>query len=187
MHPRKILHPTDYSDVSVPALRASAELAHDYGATLVLLHAGESLGPERASYGEVATLRHPEDAVRQRQIEHLRSIRPADSQIHVDYVLSEEDPVTAILRTAEVADCDLIVMGTHGQTGWQRWMLGSIAEEVVRRAKCSVLVVKPHGPTAALPPLRSTDLHPGYLMGTEKSVPKDEPSSDGVAQGASSD
>lgn len=174
MQPRKILHPTDYSHVSVAALQAAAELAHDHGATLVLLHAAESLGPEQATYGEATSLRHPEAVIRQRRMEQLHSIRPADSQIQVEYVLSEEDPVTAILRTAEVSGCDLIVLGTHGLTGWRRWVLGSIAEEVVRRANCSVLVVKPLGKAPVLPPLHPTELHPGYLNETEESGPPPE-------------
>lgn len=171
MHPHKILHPTDYSDFSAPALRVAAELAHDHGAGLVLLHAEESLGPENATYGEATSLKYPEEAIRQRLFERLHSIRPPDSQIHVDYVLSEEDPVTAILRTAEVSGCDLIVLGTHGLTGWRRWMLGSIAEEVVRRANCSVLVVKAPGQAPPLPPLQPTELHPGYLEEKEDAGP----------------
>jgi nucleotide-binding universal stress UspA family protein len=171
MHPKKILHPTDYSDVSLPALRAAAELAHDHAAALVLLHADESLGPEQATYGEATSLRRPEAAIRQRLLEQLHRVRPADSQIAVEYVLSEEDPVTAILRTAEIAGCDLIVLGTHGLTGWRRWLLGSIAEEVVRRANCSVLVVKPPGKAPVLPPLHPTELHPGYLHEKEETEP----------------
>jgi nucleotide-binding universal stress UspA family protein len=177
MHPRKILHPTDYSDVSVPALRAAAGLAHDHAAALVLLHADESLGPEKATYGEATSHPHPEAVIRQRLFEHLHGIRPVDALIHVEYVLSEEDPVTAILRTAEVSGCDLIVLGTHGLTGWRRWVLGSIAEEVVRRANCSVLVVKAPGKVAELPPLHPTDLHPGYLREKEEpGPPKGDPS-----------
>src|SRR5262249_24764698 len=145
-----------------------AELAHDYGAALVLLHAGESLGPEQATYGEAASLAHPEAAVRQRLWEHLRRARPGGAQLQVEYVLSEEDPVTAILRTAAAWGCDPIVLGTHGLTGWRRWVAGSVAEEVVRRAPCSVLVVKPAGAAPALPPLHPTALHPGYLKEKEE-------------------
>ena len=47
-----------------------------------------------------------------------------------------------ILRTADAEPCDLIVMGTHGRTGLERLLLGSVAEKVLRDASCSVLVVK---------------------------------------------
>lgn len=168
MHPRKILHPTDYSKLSERALHAAAALAHDNDAELVLLHAVQTLGPEKLTYGEMVK-RQPE-ALRKRLWEELHLRRPPDSRIHVEYVLSEEEPATAILRTAVVLNCDLIVMATHGLTGWERWVTGSIAEQVVQRAPCSVLVVKPPRPTVELPPLQATDLNPGYLVEKEDGV-----------------
>jgi nucleotide-binding universal stress UspA family protein len=174
MHPRKILHPTDYSEVSEPALRIAAGLAHDHGAVLVLLHVVETLGPEKASFGEMTAQAQPE-GWRAKLWEELHKVRPADATVRVEYVLSEEDPVTAILRTAEVEDCDLIVLGTHGLTGWRRWVLGSIAEEVVRRANCPVLVVKPKKAAPTLPPVHTDQLHPGYLIEKENGGPADGP------------
>ena len=162
MHPKKILHPTDYSETSRPALREALELARDHGASLVLLHVVDSLGPEQLTYQESVSADQP-SAYRQQLFDELRHVLPAGTQLHVDYVLSEEDPVTAILRTREELGCDLIVLGTHGTTGVRRWFTGSLAEEVVRRAPCPVLVVKADRPTEALPPLRPTPLHPGRL------------------------
>jgi hypothetical protein len=56
--------------------------------------------------------------------------------------LEEGDAVTEILRVAEEAPADLIVLGTHGRTGLARLLMGSVAEQVVRRAPCPVLTVK---------------------------------------------
>jgi nucleotide-binding universal stress UspA family protein len=168
MRYRKILHPTDYSDDSKPALRMAADLAGQHGATLVLLHVVETLGPERVSFGEVGK-RQPE-AFRRRLWDEIHHARPADPQLHVEYVLSEEDVVTAILRTAVDLECDLIVMGTHGVTGW-RWLTPSIAEEVVRRATCAVLVVKPPVVSRPLPTYSATEAHPGRLVQGEPSDP----------------
>lgn len=158
----KILHPTDYSGVSTPALHYAAELAHDHGASLVILHVVETLGLENLPYGQIASADQPA-AYRRELFEELRRVRPAETHVHVEYVLSEEDPTTAILRTATDFGCDMIVLGSHGVTGWRRLLVGSIAEEVVRRADCPVLVVKPPHPAKPLPPYLVTALHPGRL------------------------
>jgi nucleotide-binding universal stress UspA family protein len=167
MRPTKILHPTDYSDISEAALCTAGELAREHGALLVILHVVETLGPEKLTFGEES---QPQpEAYRQRLWEEIHQVRPPDSQTRVEYVLSEEDPVTAILRTVEKQGCDLIVLGTHGITGWRRWFLPSVAEEVVRRATCPVLVVKSPREPEPLRPIQGTDLHPGYLFEKKES------------------
>ena len=162
MRPRKILHPTDYSESSRPALTEALSLARAHGAGLVLLHVVDSLGPEQLTYRESASADQP-SAYRQQLFDELRHALPEGTHLHVDYVLSEEDPVTAILRTQADLDCDLVVLGTHGVRGVRRWFTGSVAEEVVRRAPCPVLVVKDERGPEQLPPLRPTPLHPGRL------------------------
>jgi len=59
-----------------------------------------------------------------------------------------EDPAGEILRLAAEVECDLIVLGTHGRTGLGRVLLGSVAEQVLRRAPCPVLTVKMPLPAA---------------------------------------
>lgn len=162
MHPKKILHPTDYSESSRPALAEAVNLAREYQAGLVLLHVVDSLGPEQLTYRESTSADQPA-AYRQHLFDELRQVLPADVRVHADFVLSEEDPVTAILRTQAELGCELIVLGTHGTTGVRRWFTGSVAEEVVRRAPCPVLVVKASHTSEPLPPLRPTPLHPGRL------------------------
>ena len=159
---KRILHPTDYSETSHPALHYAADLAHDARADLILLHVVDTLGLDNVPYGQLASPDQPA-AYRRQLFDDLHRLKPDDPQVHVEYVLSEEDPVTAILRTAADFGCDLIVLGTHGVGGWKRLLVGSIAEEVVRRAACPVLVVKPPAPTKPLPPLVATALHPGRL------------------------
>lgn len=162
----KILHPTDYSDESRPALLTASDLAHEWGAALVLLHVVETLGPEKLTFGEIASQPQPE-TYRKRLWDELRRFRPADPHVHVEYVLSEEDLTTAILRTVGELECDLIVMGTQGLTGWRRWLTGSVAEEVVRLANCPVLVVKGHPHPQPLPPIEATTQHPVRLVEIE--------------------
>jgi nucleotide-binding universal stress UspA family protein len=72
----------------------------------------------------------------------LEQIRPANPAVAVNHVFLDGDPATEIVRYAGDAGIDLIVMGTHGRTGVERLVLGSVAEKVLRDAPCSVLVVK---------------------------------------------
>ncbi len=141
MHLKTILYPTDYSDASQAAFDYAVALAHDHGACLLILHAVETLGPENVTYGEAVSQRQPE-SYRHRLLDDLHHIRSPDPQVPVEYILSEQDPVTAILRTAAERKCDLIVLGSHGRHGLRRVLEGSIAEQVVRWATCPVLVVK---------------------------------------------
>jgi nucleotide-binding universal stress UspA family protein len=146
---RTILHPTDFSEASAAALSYAAELARHHGARLLIMHAVETLGPENVTFGEVASRLQPEN-YRQRLWEDLRRVRPPRADVPVEYVLQEGQPEEAILRSAGEHGCDLIVMGSHGRRGWRRFLIGSVAEYVVRTARCPVLVVKgPPVPPAA--------------------------------------
>jgi nucleotide-binding universal stress UspA family protein len=141
MQIRTVLYPTDFSDASREALPYAVKIAQDWGAALVILHAVETLGPENVTYGEAISQAQPA-AYDQRLWNDLRQVQVPDSHLRVDYLLSEENPVKAILRTALERDCDLIVIGSHGRQGLRRLFEGSIAEQVVRGATCPVLVIK---------------------------------------------
>ena len=65
-----------------------------------------------------------------------------DPETSAQYLVDEGRPAAAILRAARENGCDLIVMGTHGRTGLDRLITGSVAEKVVRLAPCSVLTVR---------------------------------------------
>jgi len=167
MYPKKILHPTDYSDTSRRALMEALSLAKEHQARLVVLHVVDSLGPENLTFGESTSADEP-DAYRRKLFDELRHSLPPDTHVHVDCVLSEEELLTAILRTQAEFGCDLIVLGTHGETGLRRWLTGSVAEEVVRRAPCPVLVVKESKDPARLPDERPTPLHPCHLSRSDE-------------------
>jgi nucleotide-binding universal stress UspA family protein len=72
----------------------------------------------------------------------LEQVRPANPRIAAHHVFLEGDPATEISRYAADAGIDVIVIGTHGRTGVDRLVMGSVAEKVMREASCSVLVVK---------------------------------------------
>ncbi|HEY8505794.1 MAG TPA: universal stress protein [Gemmataceae bacterium] len=136
---RTVLHPTDFSENSAFALRLASSLARDYGGRLIVLHVAP---PAIVGYGEGAVPPEPEgymDMLRE-QLHALVSEKEAG--VPVEYVLTEGETVPEILRVAEERGCDVIVMGTHGRTGLGRVLLGSVAEQVVRRAPCPVVTAK---------------------------------------------
>jgi nucleotide-binding universal stress UspA family protein len=146
-HPRVILHPTDFSDCSTNAGQIATDLARQNEAALVILHVAETLGPENVTYGEAGTRLQPE-GYRQRLEEELRQYMPAAAGLPVRYVLRQGDAPEQIERVAREEHCDLIVIGTHGHSGLTRLLLGSITDQVIRRARCPVLVAKlPQSPS----------------------------------------
>jgi nucleotide-binding universal stress UspA family protein len=125
-----ILHPTDFSERSGYALRLACSLARDWGARLILLHVMPvPLVQEKRLY-------------REEMAGELDRLGVPDAQVQVERRLEEGDAAIQILRIAQETGCDLIVLGTHGRTGLGRLLMGSVAEQVLRRASCPVLTVK---------------------------------------------
>ena len=142
--PRKILCPIDFSAGSHHAFRVAARLASELSAKLELVHSwhlpplatgGEYPLPPEALQGLV------DDAER-----GLTDTLTEAKRLGVEHVSSQLVSGSPWERIVELAGpTDLIVMGTHGRTGISRFLLGSVAEKVVRHAPCSVLVARPHG------------------------------------------
>ena len=140
---KKILYPTDFSSYSNQAYFHAIALAESHNASLTILfvHA-PSQGTPDPGFGTPADVAYWRD--------QLEQIRPTNPDIAVNHVFLQGDPATRIISYAAEAGSDLIVMGTHGRTGLERLLLGSVAEKVMRDAPCSVLVVKlPKRATAA--------------------------------------
>jgi universal stress protein A len=137
-----ILHPTDFSERSGYAFQLACSLARDGGARLIVLHVMPvPLVQEKRGYREEMT-------------GELNRLGAPDAQVRVEHRLEEGDPATQILRVAQETGCDLIAMGSHGRTGLDRLLIGSVAEQVLRRAPCPVLTVKapfPPSPPAGPP------------------------------------
>jgi nucleotide-binding universal stress UspA family protein len=139
---RTILCPTDFSRYSGYAFELACTLAREYGAQLHVLHVA---APPDVSFpgGPPPEHYHPERAAA------LHRLLPADPQVRVRHRLVEGDVGQEIVRMAHEIASDLIIMGTHGRTGLRRLLMGSVAEQVLRRAPCPVLTVR-------LPPSVST-------------------------------
>jgi nucleotide-binding universal stress UspA family protein len=136
---RTVLHPTDFSEHAAAAWRLAGSLARDHGARLLALHVATP--PPLVTYGELENALQGPSGYRRELETCLRSACPADAAARVDYHLEQGDPAGAIVRAAKEYGCDLIVMGTHGRTGLGRLLLGSVAEQVVRKAPCPVLTL----------------------------------------------
>jgi nucleotide-binding universal stress UspA family protein len=134
-----ILHPTDFSKNSEHAFQLACSLARDHGARLILLHVQETLIPVATEAGPA-----PLDLAEERKVlqERLNALRPEDARIDVKHCLVAGGSAEEIISLAQDEGCDLIVMGTHGRTGLCRLLMGSVAEEVLRKAPCPVLTVK---------------------------------------------
>jgi nucleotide-binding universal stress UspA family protein len=138
MKAKKIVFPTDFSSSSDAALRYATVLARDTGAELIIVHVHEPA----AAYAAGDVVVDAAEASHETLTELLVAVVPPDRDVPHRHQLLYGDPIGQIVRLAEDEDADMIVMGTHGRTGLTRLVVGSVAEAVVRRAGCPVLIVK---------------------------------------------
>lgn len=134
-----ILHPTDFSDRSQCAFELACRLARESGAGLIVLHVVQP--PPFITHGEMAKALQQAEGYRRELNDKLHNLCCGDPTVAMDYRLKDGEPVAEILYAAAESRCDLIVLGTHGRTGIRRLLLGSVAEQVLRRASCPVLTV----------------------------------------------
>ena len=147
METKRILAPTDLSPASDVALTRAADLAHRLGAVLTLLHVVTEQDLKALTSAHVPP--RPIDFVYQDVeaaiIAQYRRLVSAEVRrsLRVQPAVAVGTPVVEILRAAQVKGADMIVMATHGRTGLARIVTGSVAEQVVRRAPCPVVTVRP--------------------------------------------
>jgi nucleotide-binding universal stress UspA family protein/uncharacterized protein (DUF2267 family) len=136
---RTILHPTDFSDCARHARELAVNLAKDYGAGLVLLNVIEP--PNYAT--EVAIALPDVTVLRTAAEQKLSELKKGCKGVPCRHIVTMGYPAVEIVRVASEVRPDLIVLGTHGRTGLGRVVMGSVAEEVIRRSTCPVLATKP--------------------------------------------
>jgi nucleotide-binding universal stress UspA family protein len=142
----RVLCPVDFSDISQHALDHAAAIARWYQAQLTLLYV----------FVTRPTMDAPplvlEDADReclQKSIRRMAAGLPAD--VRVDLRVEQAEHVhSEVLRQLAATGADLLVVGSHGRSGFQRLFLGSVTEKVIRKATCPTLVVPPRA--ADVPP-----------------------------------
>jgi len=148
--PKNILVPTDFSKYSNAALKKAADIASTYGSDIYLLHVlGMSeqvqqcvvdycLSSEVVEQLEKETLKAAEDKLKKEAGAIVKS-----KKIKVVFDIKKGTPAETILREEKAKKVDLIVIASHGKTGILKQLMGSVAERVVKGAKCPVVVVKP--------------------------------------------
>jgi nucleotide-binding universal stress UspA family protein len=136
---RTVLHPTDFSEPCAEAFRVACALARDQSARLIVVHV--AVGPPVAPVNQPLPPPLPEDP-RAKLEELLRQSQASAPGLQADYRVEQGHAATCIVGAAQETQCDLIVMGTHGRTGFGRALMGSVAEQVLRTAPCPVVTVR---------------------------------------------
>ena len=150
---RRILCPVDFSDYSRRALDHAVAIARWYESTVTALHVF-SPAPV-AAYGPgplvfEPTMLAPVD--REQLLANTGAFIAAESApgVVIDAMVREGNTAVEILDQATSMNADLLVIGTHGRSGFERFLLGSVTEKVLRKAGCPVLTV-PKGQPDAVP------------------------------------
>jgi nucleotide-binding universal stress UspA family protein len=147
---KSVLCPVDFSDFSRRALSHAVALAKWYEAELTLLHVAPSIPPPLA-YSEVPpplAVSHVGTEQLQQDLEIWAETARAEG-VPITAIVTSGEPVREIVAKAEHMHADLLVMGTHGASGFERLLLGSVAEKVLRKAPCPVLTVPRAEPAEA--------------------------------------
>ena len=142
--PKLIMSPIDFSEHSDDALKAATDLATTFGSELCLVHVVPAIPrlPSASAFfheGEYEQELHK--CAQKRLDEMVRALEGRGIKARSE-VGTANDVSMELLRIAEHNDVDLIVIATHGMTGWHKLAFGSVAEKVVRLAACPVLVLR---------------------------------------------
>lgn len=143
---RRILVPTDFSDTARHATRYASELAAATGASLTVLYADSFTPPVDFTASVGGWDEHSFDRLKAEAEEQLQQEAGLDIDPRVPYdtVVRVDSAFGGILNQARESACSLIVMGTHGRTGFRRLIVGSVTEAVMRHAPVPVVAVPPH-------------------------------------------
>jgi nucleotide-binding universal stress UspA family protein len=143
---RMILHPTDFSESARYAFELACMLARAPGARVIALHVAV---PPVVMYDESGERLPVVEDYRQAAREELSQLQASDPRVRIERRLDEGEVAAAILRAVEEVRPDLVVMGTHGRTGLDRLVIGSVAADVMRKSPCAVAAVQVPNPKPA--------------------------------------
>jgi len=140
-----ILCPIDYSEISHHALAQAAAIARWYEARLTVLYV----------FPNLPTMDAPlllNEGDRERLMSQMREFASGvPSTVALDFRLQEAGFVhEEIVKQIEATQADVLVLGTHGRSGFQRLFLGSVSEKVIRKVTCPTVIVPPRAPDAAV-------------------------------------
>ena len=139
---KTILVPTDLSPLADGALRVATDLARTYGANILLVHyLPFAIAPVSADADAtaIASFLNEEEAEATSEVQQAAD-NPLYHGIDITPITCRDQ--SGLYATMTERRADLIVLGTHGTSGWDEWIFGSNAEHIVRFAHCPVLVIK---------------------------------------------
>jgi nucleotide-binding universal stress UspA family protein len=148
----KILCPTDFSEPSYEALTIADEMARHFSGELLLVHAvppvpsypAPVVAPGAAAVPpqfDIPTYTREMEESAKKSLDEVIDKR-ISKETAVRPLVSRGDPADVLTRLVPEENIDLIVIATHGRTGWRRFVFGSVAEKVVRLATCPVLTIR---------------------------------------------
>lgn len=151
----RILVTTDFSDFSEPAVTYACAIAARFESELHILHVcpdAAMMIPEAGGLGAVGIVDQAE-ACEAAAKSQLKDLPPGNWENGRDVIRETRigSPFFEIIQYAKEQNIDLIVLGTHGRSGLTHLLMGSVAENVVRKAPCPVLTVKPDGHQFVMP------------------------------------
>ena len=141
---RKVLCPTDFSAPSEAAVSAALEVARHFHASLCLAHVVAGLPDAAPDLNYTFRVPEYEAALKADASAKLSALasRLGGEGVQTDYVVGHGNAGPEIVRIAHEWGADVIIIGTHGQTGLTHALFGSVAERVVRLAGCPVITVR---------------------------------------------
>jgi nucleotide-binding universal stress UspA family protein len=142
--PKLILSPIDFSDSSHGALDVAADFAARFGAELLLVHvmpAIEDLPKSVSVFKEGQYDQSLTDAAAKRLADLAATLAQKNVKARTE-MGTANDVGMELVRIAEHEHADMIIIATHGMTGWHKIAFGSVAEKVVKQASCPVLVLR---------------------------------------------
>jgi len=144
--PSRILVPVDLSEASAHALRYASRLAARFDATLLVLHARDLVVPLDFGAPMTPMVITSDSVLAELAREEVQTFAETNvsTQVPFEVIIAEDTPVNAIGTTTKSTRADLIVIGTHGRTGFRRLVLGSVTESVMRNATVPVLTIGMH-------------------------------------------
>lgn len=150
---KKILLPIDFSDYSKNALRYAIDFNEQFQAEFLLLYVIEPvIYPADFSFGQVA-LPSMESELRERgqfQLDKLIE-EEVPATMKAQAIIRHGKPFVEIIRVAKEEQVDMIIIATHGHSGFEQILFGSTAEKVIRKAQCPVLSIRSPEHTFAMP------------------------------------
>lgn len=140
----KIVCPTDFSDPSYEGLKVAKEFAEHFSAELIVVHVifpGPIVpGVAEPGFHIPAALKTMQETAEKTLADLTKQKMLADISVRPQVIQGK--PAYEIVDLADSEKADLIVIATHGESGWQKFLFGSVTEKVIRMASCPVLTIQ---------------------------------------------